>query len=295
MPSPILNERHGGPPPIEPVNELLQRDPAIMAASIPPALFQGVPMIKITKRKVKQRVFRLVPEPPGPGKDWLQSTLGLAAPPPSIQWESRRVGKVRLDQIREIRYGAFNGWRSTTGEHAELPPGIAPASAARWITIVYISDGLAPSPQPSGAGFSNASSPYTTWKELNMVALSDQVFQLWVDTLSELLAKIRKTALARYGRCGQNESDASHTCGSCGANGRILGVMGPSDMSAGVSPDSEALAMSCLSLSAEESRRVNWEDVVAMCRSIGLSAKHVPVIDASFKVSQSRLASRLAI
>lgn len=271
----------------QPADDLSRRNSHNMAASIPSSLLQGVPMIKITKRKVKQRVFRLVPEPPGPGKDWLQSTLGLSAPPPSIQWESRRVGKVRLDQIREIRYGAFNGWRSTTGEHAELPPGIGPASASRWITIVYISDGLSPSTQPSGAGFSSGSSPYTTWKELNMVALSDQVFQLWVDTLSKMLAKIRRTVLAQYGRCEKARGDPGHDCGSCGNGGRILGVMGPSDSPAPPSDLNavEALTMSALTLEADESRCVGWEEVVAMCRSVGLSSKHVPAIEASFKVS----------
>lgn len=255
---------------------------------IPPALLHGVPMIKVTKQKIKQRVFRLVPELIT--SDWLPSELRITPPPPpSIQWESRKIGQVRLDQIREVRYGSITGW---TGGGGELPQGLGPASAGRRITIVYVTTMLLPSDKPSPNGFvasvagGLSSTSNSTWKTLNMIALTDQVFQLWITTLSKILKEFRQVIITKVTPDGAPTRSAGET------GGHVLGIMGPKDtdstaMGGGVSALDDGLSVSGLSVPDEavKTKKVTYEEVIRMCRKIGLVAKNVPAVERCFKVS----------
>ena len=118
---------------------------------IPRVLALGVPMLKMSSKKIKQVVIRLLDN--------------------SITWEGRNNSEGRscnafsfggflkevavpISQIRELRLNA---------------PPMETDNTSRWITIVYVRA--------------------TQWKVLHMIALTEDIYDLWVDTLKRLVAE----------------------------------------------------------------------------------------------------------
>ncbi|KLT38471.1 PLC-like phosphodiesterase [Cutaneotrichosporon oleaginosum] len=75
------------------------------AAELPPQLTSGVPMLKVSSKKIKPVIVTLSPT--------------------TITWPSLKGGKVEIRNIRELRLGV-----SPTDQY----------DGARWITIVYVRD-----------------------------------------------------------------------------------------------------------------------------------------------------------
>ncbi|KAG8926409.1 Phospholipase C [Tulasnella sp. 418] len=76
-----------------------------------------------------------------------------------ILWESRKAGIITIENIREMRAGAdARNYREQFKIAADSEP--------RWLTIVYISDGK--------------------YKTLHVVALEQDVFKMWYNTLTKL-------------------------------------------------------------------------------------------------------------
>ncbi|KAL7424581.1 hypothetical protein Q5752_000265 [Cryptotrichosporon argae] len=113
---------------------------------VPAALERGVPMLKVSSKKIKQIIVRL---------------SGTA-----ITWASANSGRVEIRQIREIRLG-----QSPTSAPLPSPSAGASAGAARWVTLVYTRG--------------------SAWKVVHLVALTDDVYELWARTLRAL---VRATA-----------------------------------------------------------------------------------------------------
>ncbi|KAJ9108797.1 hypothetical protein QFC21_000117 [Naganishia friedmannii] len=144
--------------------------------NIPESLAQGVPMIKISNRKIKQRTFRL--QPPTVLNPVLGELVGDRRGIEgyaTICWESRKIGRISVDQIREIRYGSAA--RPSAAATNALPSSVlTPAATSRWISIVY-------------------NIPPASWKTLNMIALSDEILDMWVRTLYTLVRDIKQIYL----------------------------------------------------------------------------------------------------
>lgn len=112
---------------------------ALDSAGIPEQLLRGEAMLKVTPKKVMQRVFRL------------DSDRG------QILWESKKNNKVNLESIRELRTGASaSSYRTSMSISVSHEP--------RWISIIYQTGGV--------------------YKALHLIALSDQAFTRWKDTLA---------------------------------------------------------------------------------------------------------------
>ncbi|ORX33745.1 PLC-like phosphodiesterase [Kockovaella imperatae] len=103
-------------------------------ADIPTALKDGVPMLKMTSRKIKQLIIRIHKG--------------------SIVWGSSKGTEVPISSIRELRLN-----QPPTGDF----------SSSRWITVVYVRN--------------------QQWKVLHMSALTDDMYRLWVDTLTLLVSE----------------------------------------------------------------------------------------------------------
>lgn len=114
-------------------------DAAAAAAGIPGQLSRGEPMLKVTPKKVKSRVFRLDPD------------RG------QIIWESKKNNRINLESIREVRIGeSASSYRTSMSISASHEP--------RWISIIYQIQGV--------------------YKALHLIALSDESFKRWNETLS---------------------------------------------------------------------------------------------------------------
>ncbi|WRT64100.1 uncharacterized protein IL334_001029 [Kwoniella shivajii] len=100
---------------------------------VPTALVHGVPMLKISSRKMKQVIIRI--------------RNG------GISWSSKKDNTVLISEVRDLRLGQ--------------PPSDT-YNSSRWITIVYVRG--------------------TQWKVLHMVALTDEIYGLWVQTLKSLVS-----------------------------------------------------------------------------------------------------------
>nr|XP_018267148.1 phosphatidylinositol phospholipase C, delta [Kwoniella dejecticola CBS 10117]OBR89306.1 phosphatidylinositol phospholipase C, delta [Kwoniella dejecticola CBS 10117] len=100
---------------------------------VPMALVQGVPMLKISSRKMKQVIIRIRND--------------------GISWSSKKDNTVSINEVRDLRLGQ--------------PPSDT-YNSSRWITIVYVRG--------------------TQWKVLHMVALTDDIYDLWVKTLKSLVS-----------------------------------------------------------------------------------------------------------
>ncbi|KAN0065760.1 hypothetical protein ACQY0O_000890 [Thecaphora frezii] len=78
---------------------------------------RGEAMLKVTHKKVKQRIFKLDPD------------RG------QIIWESKRDNKVNLESIREVRFGS-----SAASYRTSL--NISPTHEPRWLTLIYQTGGI---------------------------------------------------------------------------------------------------------------------------------------------------------
>lgn len=106
---------------------------------------------------------------------------------------------VPINQIRELRLGQ---------------PPTDNVNASRWITVVYVRS--------------------SQWKVLHMIALTDDVYGLWVDTLSRLVSE---------------------------TSDRMVGHGTPSD------PDTAWIKQ----LWPVGAKEIDWGVAVGLCRSIGLA------------------------
>lgn len=175
-----------------------------------------------------------------------------------------------VDQIREIRYGVTA--RPSTSASNALPSSvISPAATARWISIVYVL-------------------PSTSWKNLNMIALNDEILDLWIRTLYDLVNDFKQVSYFRLDdSCGSLSSAESLPSGltpevSLGKAG-IIGIIGTKDDSiSGCNPRPIRLdSVYNRALSASQTfgdlevnnseKMVTLTEVIAMCRKIGLSQK----------------------
>ena len=114
-----------------------------------------------------------------------------------FSWQSADQ-TVPINQIRELRLGQ---------------PPTDNANASRWITVVYVRS--------------------SQWKVLHMIALTDDVYKLWVDTLSRLVSE---------------------------TSDRMVGHGTPSD------PDTAWIRQ----LWPAGAKSIDWSVAVGLCRSIGL-------------------------
>ncbi|OCF55510.1 phosphatidylinositol phospholipase C, delta [Kwoniella mangroviensis CBS 10435] len=110
-----------------------EMDSTAVDGIVPMALVQGVPMLKISSKKMKQVIIRV-------------NNGG-------ISWSSKKDNTVSINEVRDLRLGQ--------------PPSDT-YNSSRWITIVYVRG--------------------TQWKVLHMVALTDEIYNLWVQTLKSLVS-----------------------------------------------------------------------------------------------------------
>ncbi|KAJ9125254.1 hypothetical protein QFC22_000209 [Naganishia vaughanmartiniae] len=248
---------------------------------IPESLARGVPMIKISNRKIKQRTFRL--QPPTVFNPVLGELVGDRRGIEgyaTIRWESRKIGRISVDQIREIRYGSAA--RPSAAATNALPSSVlTPAATSRWISIVY-------------------NMPPTSWKTLNMIALSDEILEIWVRTLYTMVQDIKQVSFFRLDK-PRTDSDATIDAAAPTplplgltsdiplGNSGIIGIMGIKDYE----PDCDGQLIGLDSLhdrspSLVPARRQSFPDlegndrmeqkvtlpeVIALCRKIGFSQK----------------------
>jgi hypothetical protein len=142
---------------------------------------------------------------------------------------------VMLDQIREVRYGP-----QARPAVDELPQALATSN--NWISIIYIR-------WPS------------SWKTLNVVARSDDIFKLWVDTIASLLGSIKSI---------------SHEKGCIGILGALETI-----------PFTRPAAWS-LDSAIDEKSTVSLSDISKMCAKIGLPSAPGSLVVESFRVSLPR-------
>ena len=116
------------------LNKMSGRSTPVAVTAVPLALRKGVPMLKISSKKIKQVIVRIEDD--------------------AIMWSSMKGSKIPISQIRELRLNQ--------------PPANVYTSH-RWITVVY--------------AVSNQ------WKVLHITALTDDVYDLWVKTLTALVSE----------------------------------------------------------------------------------------------------------
>ena len=132
-----------------------------------------------------------------------------------ITWAGSSESKIPINQIRELRLGQ---------------PPTDNANASRWITVVHVRS--------------------SQWKVLHMIALTDDVYNLWVDTLGKLVSE---------------------------TSDRMVGHATPSD------PDTAWIRQ----LWPAGAKNIDWSVAVGLCRSIGLA---VPQEKDLIEVSLSHIA-----
>lgn len=94
------------------VAQELSASPALPPLDVPPSLQQGEPMLKVTHKKVMQRVLR------------------LDADRGQILWASKKGNRINLEAIREVRIGAL-------GASFRISLDISAAHEPRWLSIIY--------------------------------------------------------------------------------------------------------------------------------------------------------------
>jgi phosphatidylinositol phospholipase C delta len=121
---------------------------------VPDALAHGVPMLKISSKKIKQVIMRL--EDGAITWAGAKSTRGKRIQSFTCWYPSQADSPpiVPISQIRELRMGQ---------------PPTETYNSTRWITIVYVRG--------------------SQMKVLHMIALTDDVFDLWVTTLRTLVSE----------------------------------------------------------------------------------------------------------
>jgi phosphatidylinositol phospholipase C delta len=125
---------------------------------VPVPLERGVPMLKISSKKMKQVIMRL--------SDGCITWAGTASSRGKLlvtdNPQTLADFLVPINQIRELRLGQ--------------PPNDAALTSSRWITIVYVRG--------------------KEWKILHMISLTDDVHDHWVGTLRTLVAETSDRTVA---------------------------------------------------------------------------------------------------
>lgn len=211
------------------------------SSQIPSVLLYGIPMIKFSNKKVKQKTVHL-------------STEG-----PSIQWDSRKLGVIRMDQIREVRYGA-------TASPAHPIPGLLPSARNRWITVVY-------------------TQPPSSWKTLNIVALKDEDFDLLLNTISVLLSAIRGVAVSKLTSNTPGRPNVGQNSTNGPATGGILGITGDKE---GIAGTTLHLAHLWLETDQNNDNKASYDEVAKACKRMGIvlqgsAASYCKTVDAGSK------------
>lgn len=135
-----------------------------------------------------------------------------------------------MDQIREVRYGA-------SASPSQPVPGLTESARNRWITIVY-------------------TQPPASWKTLNIVALKDDDFELWLETISNLLGAIRGISVS----LGNNNADNS--------NGGVIGITGDKPGVAGMGLHQRD---SCwIQADEDKDEKISYEEVARACKRMGI-------------------------
>jgi phosphatidylinositol phospholipase C delta len=117
---------------------------------IPSALAHGVPMLKISSKKIKQVIMRL-----SDGEITWAGANNSKGEEFSIAHQCKFThGVVPICQIRELRLGQ---------------PPTETYNSNRWITVVHVRG--------------------SQWKVLHMIALTDDAYEMWVSTLRMLVSE----------------------------------------------------------------------------------------------------------
>ncbi|RIA94719.1 PLC-like phosphodiesterase [Glomus cerebriforme] len=127
---------------------------------VDPCIAQGTTLIKVSAKKKQQRTFRI---------DVDQGR---------ILWDSRKSGKINIENIKELRIGdAIRNYRM----HFK----ISSDYEARWFTIIYVEAGK--------------------YKSLHLVADTADLFNKWVDNLERLYLH-RKDMMGGLGQIKKRQS-----------------------------------------------------------------------------------------
>ena len=153
-----------------------------------------------------------------------------------------------MDQIREVRYGP-------SASPSQPIPGLTESARTRWLTIVY-------------------TQPPASWKTLNIVALKDDDFRLWLKTISTLLSAIR----------GVSTSGSLEPASGYDPNGGVIGITGDKEGTAGMNSHQRE----SLFVEADEDRdeKISYKEACKACKRMGIVVDDlVAVIQANFHVS----------
>jgi hypothetical protein len=149
------------------------------------------------------------------------------------------VYEVRMDQIREVRYGP-------SASPSQPVPGLTESARTRWITIVY-------------------TQPPTSWKTLNIVALKDDDFNLWLETISSLLSAIRGISVS------MRNGDASE------------GVIGITGDKPGVAGMNLRQRDSCwIEADQDQDEKISYEEVCRACKRMGIVVNDINSVISSY-------------
>lgn len=171
-----------------------------------------------------------------------------------------------MDQIKEVRYGE-------TASPTYPVPGLSPSARARWLAIVYVQ-------------------PPNSWKTLNIIALKDDDFKLWIETITSLLGAIRGISISaipsdqiQLPPPTPNGAQAPPTSsnGSLGKGG-IIGITGDKESLAGMRKRERAAFWQDADLDGDE--KVTYEEVFKMCRRMGIITKSTALIEQYCRVSR---------
>ena len=138
-----------------------------------------------------------------------------------------------MDQIREVRYGQ-------SASPSQPVPGLTESARTRWITIVY-------------------TQPPASWKTLNIVALKDDDFDLWLETISNLLGAIRGISVSLGNGTGT---------GTGNAGGGVIGITGDKPGVAGMGLHQRD---SCwIQADEDQDEKISYEEVCRACKRMGI-------------------------
>lgn len=200
---------------------------------IPPSLLKpGTEMIKVSAKSTRRVQTKKV---------WLELGSGFGSGDIRICWDksSRGVGKKRyasipISTIRDFRHGDdISPYR--TSLH------FSPLVEPRWMTIIYLLPSSAPIPPLSFINSNISQTP--AYKLAHLIAPTEETFELWKDTLSGFLDE-RKSGVEG----GDWEELRWREAG--GASG----VPSPE----------------CLVVADESSRVVKEDEVLRLCRRLGV-------------------------
>jgi hypothetical protein len=158
---------------------------------------------------------------------------------------------VRMDQIREVRYGP-------SASPTQPIPGLTPSARQRWLTIVY-------------------TQPPSSWKTLNIVALKDDDFRIWLETIAGLLSVIRgistvtntpspgTSTMDRNGYTNNDEHGLRFD-----ATGGVIGITGDKDgLTTGTNSQQRSETLFDQADKDGDSR-ISYEEAFRVCKRMGM-------------------------